>query len=203
MKITVYTITDCQFSKQEKEYLASHQLQYEEKNLETNKDWLTEMLAVSNNFAGTPVTKIEKDDGTIVILKGFTKEEFDTTLGFAQPNNQSPNNDQNTTQTTPPAQSTDQTMSDVTTPPVQPVVPPTTTEPTTDPLASVLEDLQTKVASDATNVNTTPPPTPNPTTDSTPPVSPPTDTASAPLNTSDQAKPATDQTTLPKIPDFQ
>ncbi len=80
MKITVYTITDCEFSKQEKEYLASHQLQYEEKNLETNKEFLTEMLAVSNNFAGTPVTKIEKDDGQIVILKGFTKDEFDKTL---------------------------------------------------------------------------------------------------------------------------
>lgn len=77
MKITVYTITDCQFSKQEKEYLASHNLQYEEKNLETNKDFLTEMLAVSNNFAGTPVTRIEKDDGSIIVLKGFTKSEFD------------------------------------------------------------------------------------------------------------------------------
>jgi hypothetical protein len=40
------------------------------------------MLAVSNNFAGTPVTKIEKDDGQIIVLKGFTKEEFDQVLGF-------------------------------------------------------------------------------------------------------------------------
>jgi len=84
MKITIYTITDCQFSKAEKEYLASHSLQYEEKNLETNKDFLTEMLAISNNFAGTPVTRVEKDDGSIAVLKGFTKEEFDTTFGFAE-----------------------------------------------------------------------------------------------------------------------
>lgn len=83
MKITVYTITDCQFSKQEKEYLASHNLQFEEKNLETDKAFLTEMLAVSNNFAGTPVTKIEKDNGQSVVLKGFTKEEFDKELGFS------------------------------------------------------------------------------------------------------------------------
>lgn len=83
MKITVYTITDCPFSKQEKDYLASHNLQYEEKNLETNKDFLTEMLAVSNNFAGTPVTKIEKDDGQITVLKGFTQSEFDQALGLA------------------------------------------------------------------------------------------------------------------------
>lgn len=83
MKVTIYTITDCQFSKQEKEYLTSHALPFEEKNLETNREFLTEMLTISNNFAGTPVTKIDKDDGQIVVLKGFTKEEFDKTLGFA------------------------------------------------------------------------------------------------------------------------
>ena len=83
MKITMYTITGCQFSKHEKEYLTAHSLQFEEKNLETNREFLTEMLAVSNNFAGTPVTKIEKDDGQIVVLKGFTAAEFDTALGKA------------------------------------------------------------------------------------------------------------------------
>lgn len=82
MKITVYTVSDCQFSKAEKDYLTDHNLPYEEKNLEKNREWLTEMLAVSNNFAGTPVTKIEKDDGQIVVLKGFTQEEFDQVLGF-------------------------------------------------------------------------------------------------------------------------
>lgn len=85
MKIIIYTVTDCQFSKQEKEYLSSHGLQFEEKNLETNRELLTEMLAVGNNFAGTPLTKIEKDDGQIAVLKGFTPAEFDKTLGFAQP----------------------------------------------------------------------------------------------------------------------
>ncbi len=83
MKITIYTTTDCQFSKAEKEYLSSHSLSFEEKNLEKNKDYLTEMLSVSNNFAGTPVTKIEKDDGTSTVLKGFTKDEFDQALNFA------------------------------------------------------------------------------------------------------------------------
>ena len=82
MKITVYSIKDCAFSKQEKEYLNTNKLVFEEKDLETNKDFLTEMLAISNNFAGTPVTRVEKDDGTISVLKGFTKEEFDTTFEF-------------------------------------------------------------------------------------------------------------------------
>lgn len=82
MKITMYTITECQFSKQEKEYLSSHGLQFEEKNLDTNREFLTEMLAVGSNFAGTPVTKIEKDDGQIAVLKGFTAAEFDKALGL-------------------------------------------------------------------------------------------------------------------------
>lgn len=83
MKITIYTISDCYFSKQEKDYLQAHGLTFEERNLEENRDFLTEMLTISNNFAGTPVTKIEKDDGQIVVLKGFTTDEFDKTFGFA------------------------------------------------------------------------------------------------------------------------
>lgn len=85
MKITVYTITDCKFSQEEKEYLKGLNLPFEEKNLEQNKDWLTEMLTVSNNFAGTPVTVIEKDDGTKVVLKGFTKDEFEKELNVKAP----------------------------------------------------------------------------------------------------------------------
>lgn len=83
MKIIIYTINNCQFSVQERDYLKANNLQFEEKNLETNREFLAEMMTLSNNFAGTPVTKIEKDDGNIVILKGFTKEEFDQALGFA------------------------------------------------------------------------------------------------------------------------
>jgi len=159
MKITVYTVSDCQFSKAEKEYLQSHNLPYEEKNLEQNREWLTEMLAVSNNFAGTPVTKIEKDDGKIEVLKGFTQEEFDQVLGFKKEEpttqnsagtpvgppviesspmqSQTPQPTQSTTpppQTPPPAQST-------TPPPTNPI--PTSNQPN-DPLASVLSDLEQK-----------------------------------------------------------
>lgn len=141
MKITLYTITDCQFSKQEKEYLASHGLQFEEKNLETNREFLTEMLAVGGNFAGTPVTKIEKDDGQIVVLKGFTAAEFDKTLALAptvaKPVEAAPQSTQPLVQapvTTPtPVQ---QPMT-----PPEPVVPIVAT--TTDPaMASVLNTLE-------------------------------------------------------------
>jgi len=80
MKVTVYTTPDCTFSKQEKEYLAAKGVTFEEKDVHTNRDFLTEMLSISNNFAGTPVTKIDKDDGQSVVLKGYTQQDFDNVL---------------------------------------------------------------------------------------------------------------------------
>lgn len=124
MKITLYTITDCKFSKQEKDYLTANKLAFEEKNLETNREFLTEMLAVSNNFAGTPVTKIEKDDGQITVLKGFTQEEFDKTLGLAA---QTPPAEPATQ--TPPAPPAPAVEPPVVEAPVAPPVPVTVNEP--------------------------------------------------------------------------
>ncbi len=82
MKVTIYTINDCKFSEAERAYLKQNNIEFEEKNLETNRDFLTEMLAISNNFAGTPVTEIVKDTGEKIVLKGFTAEEFDKALGI-------------------------------------------------------------------------------------------------------------------------
>jgi glutaredoxin len=147
MKITLYTITGCIFSKQEKEYLSSHQLTFEEKNLEINREFLTEMLAVSNNFAGTPVTRIEKDDGQIAVLKGFTKEEFDKLFGFTQ-------------ESVKPVEAVP-TPAAVPAPPVEPPAPaappaPSTSQaPAPDPLAGVLSNLEQQV-----NAVPTPPPPP-------------------------------------------
>lgn len=170
MKITVYTVSNCQFSQKEKEYLKGHNLSFEEKNLEQNREWLTEMLAVSNNFAGTPVTKIEKDDGTIVVLKGFTPEEFDEALGFkkeeviqanAQMNVSEPVNVPPSPQP-PPISPTPQPTTTTNQPENQPLEqPPQPTPqqpPTTnvnDPLSSVLQNLQTKANPQPEN------PTPN------------------------------------------
>lgn len=136
MKITVYTTTDCQFSKQEKEYLMSHSLPFEEKNLEINKEFLTEMLAVSNNFAGTPVTKIEKDDGQISVLKGFTKDEFDKTLGFV---------------VSPPSVAVADPAK--TTPPVPVPTPASPPTPPAPQLNSVLNDLQSKMTENTPPAN--------------------------------------------------
>jgi len=166
MKITIYTITDCQFSKAEKEYLAFHSLQYEEKNLETNKDFLTEMLAISNNFAGTPVTRVEKDDGTISVLKGFTKEEFDTTFGFKEEAAPPPKVEEIKEEPKAPAE---------TSTPTTDTQPPTT--PVNDPLKSVMDDLEAKAQ--PTEVQPTPPPAETPPA-STEVTQPPANTPSIP-----------------------
>ncbi len=162
MKITLYTVNECFFSKQEKDYLTTNNLPFEEKNLEVNREFLTEMLTVSNNFAGTPVTKIEKDDGTIVVLKGFTKEEFDKTLGLTTPV-ATPTTPAPTTQILdiPPLQ----TEPTPPLPPIEPVIssPPVTqpiNNPTADKLNSIINNLQQKA-------ETSPTPTPAPTTSTT------------------------------------
>lgn len=158
MKITVYTIKDCAFSRQEKEYLNTNKLSFEEKDLETNKDFLTEMLAISNNFAGTPVTRVEKDDGSIAVLKGFTKEEFDTTFGLAvsPTSDQTPAAANDTPITIPPVIEVPSTETippipiPTDTTPIRPITNPTdstnSTNSTTppDPLKSVMDDLQSK-----------------------------------------------------------
>ena len=83
MKITVYTITDCPFCKQEKDFLNAQGLQFEEKNVQENRDFLTEMLEKSDKFAGVPFTIVEKDGGEKVNLKGFTQSEFEQALGLS------------------------------------------------------------------------------------------------------------------------
>ena len=170
MKITVFTVTDCQFSKKEIEYLKSHNLQYEEKNLETNKEFLTEMLAISDNFAGTPVTRVEKDDGQIAVLKGFTQDEFDVALGFKKPE-----------EITKPMETTDDVVSASTpvtaasttdaTPPTPPApTPPQPTVPEPPPISPVVEppaspaDLPPAPSSEPTTPPAVenPPPAPSP-----------------------------------------
>lgn len=177
MKITIYTITDCQFSKQEKEYLNLHKLPFEEKNLETNREFLTEMLAVSNNFAGTPVTKIEKDDGQIAVLKGFTQADFDKLLGFTieeKKPEEKKTNAVSIAQDTAPKDEVQPTMVKPTEIPVTPPFPtaaePKSAAPATaaqtapsnmppaqnDPMASVLNTLQEQAAQAISPQTTTP-----------------------------------------------
>jgi len=74
-KITIYVTANCPFSKAEKEFLSSQNLQFVEKNVEEDNEALKEMLSLSDNFAGVPVTVLNGPKGKKVV-KGFTKEEF-------------------------------------------------------------------------------------------------------------------------------
>lgn len=201
MKIIIYTTSECEFSKKEKEYLTSHSFPFEEKNLETNREFLTEMLAVSNNFAGTPVTKIEKDDGQIVVLKGFTLEEFDKALETAKPPVQadqapvSQPNEPMVPNPAPPAPVPQPPVAEPTpTPP--PTTPPVVEAPmTNDPrMSSLLNNLQQKA--DDAPVTEPQQPSPQPQTPPTQPPMPPPPPPAPP-------QPETTATTgnLPTIPD--
>lgn len=192
MKITLYTIKDCAFSKQEKEYLNTNKLVFEEKDLETNKDFLTEMLAISNNFAGTPVTRVEKDDGTIAVLKGFTKEEFDTVFGFVSPALSSEGLPKE--EALPEAGPTDSAIS-------SPSNQVTNNQPSSqsDPLKSVMDNLQSQSG-------VTTPPVETPSVSPAPsevPLSPPAVNEPSNQVTNNQATtpPAVDPS-APTIPDF-
>lgn len=141
MKVTIYTINDCTFSQAEKEYLKKNNISFEEKNLETNRDYLTEMLSISDNFAGTPVTKIEKDGGEVIIIKGFTEDEFAKALnisvvGVVVPQATQTEGAQSTTTPTPPAETMDMTIESLSGPAIS-------TESTTSPMppqAAVVEE---------------------------------------------------------------
>ena len=193
MKITVYTVSDCQFSKQEKEYLKSKNLQFEEKNLETNKDFLTEMLAVGDNFAGTPLTRIEKDDGQSVVLKGFTQEEFDVAFGFkkVEPQTVQPAKDEIATSASPPINA-------------QPVQEPTVTEP--PPIPTVIEPPQSTPQTPPTPIPTDLPST-EPTTptvsDVQPTVPTPQESQKSPLPSEASAKEGQDEKLSSILNDLQ
>lgn len=187
MKITIYTTNTCEFSKKEKDFLTSHNLPYEEKNLETNREFLTEMLAVSNNFAGTPVTRIEKEDGQIMVLKGFTESEFVEALSLTPANDQTavpapaepatpppvapPTPVEPTPSVPEPATPPPTVPAEPVTPPAEPVVPPPPPVPPQTPaeapvqttpqdaqLNSILNDLQSKSATTPSEPPTPPAP---------------------------------------------
>lgn len=189
MKITIYTTTACEFSKQEKEYLTSHNIQFEEKNLETNREFLKEMLAVSNNFAGTPVTKVEKDSGEVIVLKGFTEAEMAKELGLSmagdapapdvQPANPKP------AETIVPAVTDPITpVVEVPSTPAQPMAPPVVEAPVV-PAEPIIEPAQ-------------PPAAPEPVVDSNPvQASAPTDTQLPPLEVPAAPAPAAPEPMAP------
>ena len=77
--VVVYTIETCPFCKAEKEYLQSKNITFTEKRVDTDEAALKEMLAVSDNFAGVPVTVLNTEKEKRVV-KGFTQSDFEEEL---------------------------------------------------------------------------------------------------------------------------
>lgn len=84
MNIVIYTIPDCPYSKELKEYLTLNSIAFTEKDVSNDKDNLSEMLDASDKFAGVPFTLLTKDSGEKIALKGFTKSDFDAALGLSK-----------------------------------------------------------------------------------------------------------------------
>jgi len=84
--ITVFTIPNCPFCKAEKDYLTKAGISFTEKNVEQDENNLKEMLELSDNFAGVPVTLVENQKGEKSVIRGFTEKDFVeelTRLGLA------------------------------------------------------------------------------------------------------------------------
>ena len=78
-QVTIYVTANCPFCKAEKEYLTSKNISFSEKNVEESTDNLKEMLALSDNFAGVPVSVLNGPKGKKTV-KGFTQDEFEEEL---------------------------------------------------------------------------------------------------------------------------
>lgn len=164
MKVTLYTINNCPFCDQEKAYLQAKGVAFEEKNLDQNRQFLTEMLAIGNNFKGVPVTKVDKDDGQSVVLKGFTQEEFDHVF-VGSPTAVSASSDA-------PSNGPQAPQPDPATPPAPAPTPPPVVEEPTPPPPPAPEPVTPEVPTDtqvkADGASTPTPPTDNPTPPSAP-----------------------------------
>src|SRR3990167_3941267 len=145
MKITLYTIADDKsaFCKDVKAYLTSKSLPFDEKRVDQDREALSAMLTVSNNFAGVPFTVIEKDDGQKVMLKGFTQPEFDTALTTEAAKAGEPTKPQSAGTSTPVNQNVQQAKQAV-----QAGQPPSSNQQTTT-------NLQDQKSSDGIKVNQT------------------------------------------------
>lgn len=84
MNVTLYTINDAEsdFCKQAKDFLNSHNIPFENKDVEHDRAALSAMLAVSENFSGVPVMVVGEGADQKVV-KGFTAEEYEVALGLA------------------------------------------------------------------------------------------------------------------------
>lgn len=72
-KVTVYTSTTCPYCQMAKEYLQEREITFDEKNVQTDKEARSELMAMG--YTGVPVICV--DDQEVV---GFDKNKLDELL---------------------------------------------------------------------------------------------------------------------------
>lgn len=80
MKVTIYSTTSCPYCTMLKDYLDSKNIFFEEKLVDQNEEFKTEMLNESNGFLGVPFVVIVKDDNSKETVLGFDKGKLDQVL---------------------------------------------------------------------------------------------------------------------------
>lgn len=178
MNVTLYTINDTEsdFCKQAKDFLTSHNIPFENKDVEHDRTALSAMQAVSENFSGVPVMVVGEGADQKVV-KGFTPQEFEQALGLStQPEPAVSTPPVQETTAAPTSWSAEEQKVDQNTPQVDqsasmpaaaPVMPPV------EPVAPV--EPVTAPATPAEPVVAEPMTTPEPAAPATPPLTPPAD----------------------------
>lgn len=82
MQITIYSTATCPYCKMLKDYLASKNIAFTERLVDTDESAQKEMATVSGGFLGVPFTVVSLDSGVKENIIGFDKGKFDSLLGI-------------------------------------------------------------------------------------------------------------------------
>ncbi|MDR7319223.1 glutaredoxin family protein [Brevibacillus nitrificans] len=78
--VIIYTQTTCGPCQEEKMWLTSQQVAFEDRDIRKNDAYFQE--AISLGASMTPVTLIKKDNGEDVVIHGFDKEALKEALSL-------------------------------------------------------------------------------------------------------------------------
>ncbi|MGN7470937.1 glutaredoxin family protein [Brevibacillus sp. SAFN-007a] len=79
--VIVYTQTTCGPCQEEKMWLTSHNIAFEDRDIRKNDAYFQE--AINLGASMTPVTFIEKENGEQIVIHGFDKEELKKALDLS------------------------------------------------------------------------------------------------------------------------
>ncbi|QRG68151.1 glutaredoxin family protein [Brevibacillus choshinensis] len=78
--VIIYTQTTCGPCQEEKMWLTSQQVAFEDRDIRKNDTYFQE--AINLGASMTPVTHIKKDNGEEYVIHGFDKEEIKKALSL-------------------------------------------------------------------------------------------------------------------------